>query len=254
MKKIDFIKKYIRIIFIVFYITMFTGIIKSQEVSDSLFWSEDDTLTSLIDSLGKEEMVSQVNDRLDDIIQYLKTDKTIIEDDSLSGWINAIRWSVLLNEDNLLEKVSTLISYAESGDRGNWQFYFVYMALTGTYHAISQSQSEFEQVEFLFRKLDASNPIQQVFFEDRIMDLDEQALPAIISYAREGIIPYMNSLDGEKLSMEDFNFYDKYYQTVDLIINILDQKEGRSLFKELLTEKDPNAQKFARDVLGNSSE
>ena len=254
MKKLEYIKQYSHFIFLIFTLTAFTGIIKSQEMPDSTFWYEDATLSKLIDSLGEENMISHVDTRLEDIVQFLKSSHPVIEDDSLSSWITAIRWAVILEEENLLEKVNSLISSAESGDRGNWQFYFVYMGLTGTYHAFSQSHSEEEEVELLLDNLDALNPIQQVFYEDRVMELNARALPAIIFYAKEMIIPNMNGLDDEKLSMEDFEFYDKYYQFVDLIINILDQGEGEKLFEELLKTEDHNMQRFARDVLGISTD
>ena len=81
------------------------------------------------------------------------------------------------------------------------------------------------------------------------MELGSEALPHLIAYARETLIPQMEKLDTELTSEEDLKFVTDYLGFTDFVRVMITTDEDMGRFEELLSDPDPQVQRFAQDIL-----
>jgi hypothetical protein len=226
------------------------GPAKAQGESDPFYWIQDTTLLSRLDTVPLEQVIAELNKGLDRIVAFLSTTPSLLLIDSITSWNQIIRQAVILKNPGSEHLIDTIACVASQGDRGHWQYYFVYMTLWASYLNATDSFSTGEKALYVLGRIDTQNQDHKIFYEDRLLDMGPAVLPTVISWARENIIPEMNPPDKQMLSEEDLEHYNSYHHFIDLVNMLVKKDEEQKLFRDLLMEKDPEVQRFARDVLG----
>jgi len=220
----------------------------AQSQEDSLFWAADPALEVLIDSFGRDYMIAEVNKNLASGIDFCQKQQ-LLDEDSIAVWVNAIRWGVILGDENSMQLLSDFIATASEGERGPFQYYFNYMAMWGLFSHQTKAISGQEKIALIIHRIQNPGGYYPEFYEDRLMESGPAALPQMIEYAREHIIPNMAELDKTMESEEDLQFTIDYLALIDLFKNMIKSNKDRHLFKNLLKEEAPDVRRFARDVL-----
>ncbi len=223
--------------------------VRAQNEYDPLYWSVDSALEARLDTVSRETVTREVAARLSYILATTSGEAAYLPIDTINAWNGVIRQAVILGIPAFGKPLEAIAAAAPEGSRGHWQHYWVYMSLWGAVRLSAHGLSDHEKAVFYLTKLDSAPPDQQIFYEDRLLDLGSAALPAAIAHARTTVVPRLQQPDREMLSEEDLIPYGAYYLFLDLVGGMVKTGADRDLFRELLKEPGGDMRRFAREVL-----
>lgn len=98
-------------------------------------------------------------------------------------------------------------------------------------------------------QINKGSPVENLFYEDRMMDLGSAGLSPVVDRVRLNILPRMHKLDREMLTESDFEFSRSYDRFVLIFAQMLKRDADQSVIRHLLSDADAGMQRFAKDVL-----
>jgi hypothetical protein len=221
----------------------------SSDVDDEAFWAADTLLAARIDSLGREVVVQEVERALREAIEAYSDTSAIIEHEQLQEWVQAIRWATILRDDKVIPPLEAITQLELRKNQVDVYYRFTYLARWGLYRIRTEALSSGEKTDILMDDFFSEDQFLQVFVQDRIMELGSEALPSLIDFARENIVPRMDELDKELTSEEDLRFVTDYLYFTDFLKVMIETDGDKALFEGLLRDPAPHVQTFAEDVL-----
>jgi hypothetical protein len=220
----------------------------ATDVDDEAFWTADTLLTARVDSLGREAVVAEVEEALAGVVSSYSDTAAVIDDEELATWVRAIRWAAILRDEHAIPLIEAIAELPRLHP-ADIHYRLTYMARWGLYRIRDKDKPPAEKVEVLMRDFFADDQFAQVFAQDRIMDMGSEALPYLITYAREAVVPRMGELDKDVTSEEGFKFVAQYLHFTDFLRAMIQTDDDKALFEVLLTDPDPAVRALAGDVL-----
>jgi hypothetical protein len=230
-------------------LTLTSLVAQVPDEANRLFWSEDSLLTTRIDTMGKDYVLSEIRHGLRSAFAYCLVPDRWLSADSVSTWITWMRWAVILNDAESIETIDTLIPMVQEGERGNWKYHFTYMALWASFEGHHRGTPLHDRANMILDKLESGTPVENVFYESRMTELGFEGIPLILDWVRSNLIPHMHELDREMLSEADLEFSTRYERFLSVFSTMLVSDRERQMVGALKLDVDPNVQRFARDVL-----
>ena len=247
MKKVD-IK--VLVIIIMSSFCLFTLKVTAQdEIDENLFWTEDSLLTQQIDSLGEDVVLKKLRSALSNAESYCTESDDVIHQDSASSWITLVRWSVITKDKESLDMAEGFSECISQGERGQWQFYLSAITKWGLYQNKTEGFTMKQKLDLILPYLLDDEENTRVFYEERMIDLGVGAIPEIIEWAQNNLIPRMDELNRDMLSEEDLKFTMEYDRFVMIFSLMFQSEKDKNLLSELSKSEDKNVRRFAEDTL-----
>jgi hypothetical protein len=215
---------------------------------EDLYWTSDAALAARIDSLGHEQVRSEVRAMLGDIITACSQPPRRFNYPDIEAWATGLRWTAILADRQSLPLIDRIAALEPSAGLQDVHHRLTYLARWTAYRIRSRDQSLAQRVATLAEGLFAGEEGGSAFAADRLRDLGSPVLPELLQYAREQVIPEMGQLE-EAFTEEELEFTYRYLQFTDLLREMLTSEDDRRLLGELRDDPDPHARLFASDVL-----
>ncbi|HLF63553.1 MAG TPA: hypothetical protein VI603_07365 [Saprospiraceae bacterium] len=217
-------------------------------LTDSLYWVQDTILDRRIDTIGLNAIRKQIYSGIRKAIKFSKKPDSYLQPDSIEHWNLWMRWAVILNDKQGLKLINDLLLRLQNSQHGDWQYYFEFMTLWAAYEGRVKGYSIAKKSEVVLSHFNNGNPIENDFYEQRLLDLGTVGIPHILAWARLHLISRMSELDHEMLSEADLAF-PRLYNRFVIVFSSMINSENQKLIKVLLAEDDLHVQRFAKDVL-----
>jgi len=221
-----------------------------EEDPENMYWLEDSILTRQLDTVDTEDVLTMLRNGLDNAISFCQGTEDFINKDSVESWVTLIRWSVIMKDGESLNKIRELNNCVNEGDKGHWQFYLSYMTRWGVYFDETDGFSQSQILDLILPYLFDEEEMNVIFYEERLIDLGPGAIPEVLAWAQENIIPRMDELDMVMRSAEDLKFTEQYDRFATIFAMLFQSEEDKMVLIEMNESGDEKERRFAMDVLG----
>ena len=206
-------------------------------------------MSALVDSVGRGAVEAEVRDTLEGAVRSATDPSRDLSYVQVDRWIEAIRWSVLLADDTTLPALETLAAVPWRENISDVHHRLTYFPRCAVYRLTTRNQGAAERARYLAARLNAENPDERIFAEEELVRLGSGALPVLIDHAREVIIPNLEGMPEEPLSVADVQPELDYLKFTALLRAVVETREERALIEALREDPHPLVRTLAEDVL-----
>jgi len=223
------------IYFICMSIICYLPTLSMAQVDDTekMFWIEDSILTQQIDTLGSEKVLTDMRNALENAISFCRGNEEFINMDSVDSWVTLVRWAVIMKDRESLDRVRELSDCVSTGDRGHWQYYISYIMRWGVYFDQSENFTQTQKLNLILSNIFHDDEMTIIFYEERLVDLGPEAIPEVIAWAQENLIPRMDELDMFMRSEEDLEFTEQYDRFTTIFAMLFQSQEDKMVLIEM---------------------
>ncbi len=230
-------------------VVMTVSISFAQHESDSLYWHKDSLLDIRIDTFGREHVLKEVQSAIRRAKKYCAQRNSVLTADSVAAWTGWMRWAVILNDRKSLDLIDDLIPLVKSGSRGNWQYHFTYMSMWSSFEGRHRQLGLAQRADLILRHLNQGTPVENVFYEDRMIDLGPEGIPIILDWAKANLAPGMDELDMEIVSEEGLAFPRLYNRFVAVFASMFNSAVEIQRIRNMVNNGDLFEQRLGNDLL-----
>lgn len=240
------------ILVVVACVSLIPWLLDAQEgvSEDELFWTSDTALAARVDSVGREQVIREVDDALEEARTVAADSTARIEHMEAQRWIQSMRWAAILGYEGGVSSLQKLMSLKRRPNISAVHGRLTYFARAAAFRIMTRDASLEEKVRLLSDSLSADDVGARRFSESEIVRLGRDAIPHLIRYAEQSFIPRMDEIMQEPFSVEEQQPFLDYLAFTDLVRALISTDEDRRVFERLLQSEDQATRTFAGDVLG----
>jgi hypothetical protein len=234
------------------WVMLVPRLLHAQEAvsEDELFWTSDTLLSARVDSVGRDQVIREVDADLDDARATVADSTARIEHMDVQRWIRSIRWAAILGHEGSVSSLQELMSLKRRSDISAVHGRLTYFARAAAFRIMTRDASLEDRVKMLSDSLSADNMGARRFSESEIVRIGRDAIPHLIRYAEQSFIPRMDEITQEPFSVEEQQPFLDYLAFTDLVRALISTDEDRRVFERLLQSENSATRIFAGDVLG----
>jgi hypothetical protein len=241
-----------RVVLVVAAFSLIPWLLGAQESvsEDELFWTSDTALVARVDSVGRGQVIREVEGVLEEARAAVADSTAKIEHMDVQRWIQSMRWAAILGHGESVSSLQELMSVKRRPNISAVHGRLTYSARAAAFRILTRDASLEEKVKLLSDSLSADNVGARRFSESEIVRLGRDAIPHLIRYAEQSFIPRMDEIMQEPFSVEEQQPFLDYLAFTDLVRALISTDEDRRIFERLLQSEDPATRTFSGDVLG----
>lgn len=217
--------------------------------ADRAFWTSDPALDERLEDVGRDRVLQDVRADLEGFLQRLRRDPSPVSEEERSGFVRTLRWTAILDDQGSLAPLDALAAVERGGRAKASHHYLTYMARWAAWRIRMGDQAVEGKVGALLELWAKENETAQVFAEDRLLELGTAALPHLLDHARARVLPLLDEVPEEALTLGDLEPTRRFLDFTALLAAMVESDKDRTLFEKLQTDPDPRMRRLAQEVL-----